>query len=112
MHTTEVVTRRIYLSQKSTTKSKKKKKARFILSGPRSLPMLTLSLSLFYNNIFPFVKAYFRSFLVSVYKKSLGDDISSETSGDFRKALLTLADVRFYVLLFNSSLSYMTNNNY
>lgn len=57
MHTTVVVTRRIYLSQKSTTKSKKKKKARFILSGPRSLPMLTLSLSLFYNNIFPFVKA-------------------------------------------------------
>lgn len=33
--------------------------------------------------------------MVSVYKKSLGDDISSETSGDFRKALLTLADVRF-----------------
>uniref|UniRef100_A0A8C6QL64 Annexin n=1 Tax=Nannospalax galili TaxID=1026970 RepID=A0A8C6QL64_NANGA len=31
----------------------------------------------------------------TVYKKSLGDDISSETSGDFRKALLTLADVRF-----------------
>ncbi|KAK1345799.1 hypothetical protein QTO34_008264 [Cnephaeus nilssonii] len=30
----------------------------------------------------------------SVYKKSLGDDISSETSGDFRKALLTLADGR------------------
>nr|XP_036870763.1 annexin A3 isoform X1 [Manis javanica]XP_036870764.1 annexin A3 isoform X2 [Manis javanica] len=29
-----------------------------------------------------------------VYKKSLGDDISSETSGDFRKALLTLADGR------------------
>lgn len=32
--------------------------------------------------------------LLPVYKKSLGDDISSETSGDFRKALLTLADVR------------------
>ncbi|XP_075399664.1 annexin A3 [Tenrec ecaudatus] len=30
----------------------------------------------------------------SVYRKSLGDDISSETSGDFRKALLTLADGR------------------
>ncbi|XP_011821630.1 PREDICTED: annexin A3 [Mandrillus leucophaeus] len=30
----------------------------------------------------------------TVYKKSLGDDISSETSGDFRKALLTLADGR------------------
>uniref|UniRef100_A0A7M4FVM9 Annexin n=1 Tax=Crocodylus porosus TaxID=8502 RepID=A0A7M4FVM9_CROPO len=29
-----------------------------------------------------------------IYKKSLGDDISSETSGDFRKALLTLADGR------------------
>ncbi|XP_037685996.1 annexin A3 [Choloepus didactylus] len=28
----------------------------------------------------------------TVYKKSLGDDISSETSGDFRKALLTLAN--------------------
>uniref|UniRef100_A0A2K5REH7 Annexin n=1 Tax=Cebus imitator TaxID=2715852 RepID=A0A2K5REH7_CEBIM len=31
----------------------------------------------------------------TVYKKSLGDDISSETSGDFRKALLTLADVLY-----------------
>ncbi|XP_074849857.1 annexin A3 [Carettochelys insculpta] len=30
----------------------------------------------------------------TVYKKSLGDDISSDTSGDFRKALLTLADGR------------------
>ncbi|EGW11614.1 Annexin A3 [Cricetulus griseus] len=30
----------------------------------------------------------------TAYKKSLGDDISSETSGDFRKALLTLADGR------------------
>uniref|UniRef100_A0A8C0CD62 Annexin n=1 Tax=Balaenoptera musculus TaxID=9771 RepID=A0A8C0CD62_BALMU len=30
----------------------------------------------------------------TVYKKSLGDEISSETSGDFRKALLTLADGR------------------
>ncbi|XP_047575587.1 annexin A3 isoform X2 [Lutra lutra] len=30
----------------------------------------------------------------TVYKKSLGDDVSSETSGDFRKALLTLADGR------------------
>ncbi|XP_069341541.1 annexin A3 [Eulemur rufifrons] len=30
----------------------------------------------------------------TVYKKSLRDDISSETSGDFRKALLTLADGR------------------
>uniref|UniRef100_A0A8D0G8T1 Annexin n=1 Tax=Sphenodon punctatus TaxID=8508 RepID=A0A8D0G8T1_SPHPU len=30
----------------------------------------------------------------TVYKKSLGDDLSSETSGDFRKALLTLADGR------------------
>ncbi|XP_006198289.1 annexin A3 [Vicugna pacos] len=30
----------------------------------------------------------------TVYKKSLGDAISSETSGDFRKALLTLADGR------------------
>ncbi|XP_027710449.1 annexin A3 [Vombatus ursinus] len=30
----------------------------------------------------------------TVYKKSLGDDISSETSGDFRKALLTLKDGR------------------
>lgn len=28
----------------------------------------------------------------TAYKKSLRDDISSETSGDFRKALLTLAD--------------------
>lgn len=28
----------------------------------------------------------------TAYKKSLGDDIRSETSGDFRKALLTLAD--------------------
>ncbi|KAK2501570.1 hypothetical protein MC885_011871, partial [Smutsia gigantea] len=31
----------------------------------------------------------------TVYKKSLGDDISSETSGDFRKALLTLADILY-----------------
>ncbi|XP_045140250.1 annexin A3 isoform X4 [Echinops telfairi] len=30
----------------------------------------------------------------TVYRKSLGDDISSETSGDFQKALLTLADGR------------------
>ncbi|XP_063103286.1 annexin A3 [Cavia porcellus] len=30
----------------------------------------------------------------TIYKKSLGDAISSETSGDFRKALLTLADGR------------------
>ncbi|XP_061439273.1 annexin A3 [Rhineura floridana] len=30
----------------------------------------------------------------TVYKKSLGDDISSDTSGDFRQALLTLADSR------------------
>ncbi|XP_034968462.1 annexin A3 [Zootoca vivipara] len=30
----------------------------------------------------------------TVYKKSLGDDISSDTSGDFRQALLTLADGR------------------
>ncbi|XP_036621252.1 annexin A3 isoform X1 [Trichosurus vulpecula] len=30
----------------------------------------------------------------TAYKKSLGDDISSETSGDFRKALLTLANGR------------------
>ncbi|XP_066488003.1 annexin A3 [Tiliqua scincoides] len=30
----------------------------------------------------------------TVYKKSLGDDISSDTSGDVRKALLTLADGR------------------
>ncbi|XP_034628026.1 annexin A3 [Trachemys scripta elegans] len=30
----------------------------------------------------------------TVYKKSLGDDLSSDTSGDFRKALLTLADGR------------------
>ncbi|EHB15931.1 Annexin A3 [Heterocephalus glaber] len=30
----------------------------------------------------------------TMYKKSLGDAISSETSGDFRKALLTLADGR------------------
>ncbi|XP_060635335.2 annexin A3 [Anolis sagrei] len=30
----------------------------------------------------------------TVYKKSLGDDISSDTTGDFRKALLTLADSR------------------
>ncbi|XP_007496028.1 annexin A3 isoform X1 [Monodelphis domestica] len=30
----------------------------------------------------------------TAYKKSLGDAISSETSGDFRKALLTLADGR------------------
>ncbi|XP_075705968.1 annexin A3 isoform X2 [Rhinoderma darwinii] len=29
----------------------------------------------------------------SVYSKSLGDDISSETSGDFRKALLFLANI-------------------
>lgn len=36
----------------------------------------------------------FVCFLDLVYKKSLGDDISSDTSGDFRKALLTLADVR------------------
>nr|XP_042712310.1 annexin A3 isoform X2 [Chrysemys picta bellii] len=30
----------------------------------------------------------------TVYKTSLGDDLSSDTSGDFRKALLTLADGR------------------
>lgn len=30
----------------------------------------------------------------TIYKKSLGDDISSDTSGNFRKALLTLADGR------------------
>ncbi|XP_017395513.1 annexin A3 [Cebus imitator] len=38
----------------------------------------------------------------TVYKKSLGDDISSETSGDFRKALLTLADVRREEVLYNA----------
>ncbi|XP_016278563.1 annexin A3 isoform X2 [Monodelphis domestica] len=31
----------------------------------------------------------------TAYKKSLGDAISSETSGDFRKALLTLADILY-----------------
>ncbi|XP_077157203.1 annexin A3 [Paroedura picta] len=30
----------------------------------------------------------------TIHKKSLGDDISSDTSGNFRKALLTLADSR------------------
>nr|KAF6498957.1 annexin A3 [Molossus molossus] len=47
----------------------------------------------------------------TVYKKSLGDDISSETSGDFRKALLTLADVRFICLFFNSPVSCMLSDN-
>lgn len=51
------------------------------------------------------------SSLVSVYKKSLGDDISSETSGDFRKALLTLADVSFDFFL-NCPVSCMLNDNF
>lgn len=41
----------------------------------------------------------FHFYFISVYEKSLGDDISSETSGDFRKALLILANVRIYFLL-------------
>lgn len=55
--------------------------------------------ALLWSSLFYFLVTQCHSYLVSVYKKSLGDDISSETSGDFRKALLTLADVRFYFFI-------------
>lgn len=70
------------------------------------------SFSLFCNNVFSLCQDLLYSYLVSVYKKSLGDDISSETSGDFRKALLTLADVSFYFLLLSRPVSCMLKDHF